>query len=207
MHAQRITSVHAARPAVTGASPCPAGAHKRVHPTSTSTHKPPARPGFPLPLCRRARAPGARLRVRGAGCGTQNAKCETHSHYTRVALPLIPRLSVKHGVPQCVDLGCAHLVLSKLRQRWRRRPWQLRWRPGPRRGCGGCRRRRGLQAAAEEAQAPAVLADVLQSQGRGFLCKRSYDVRGGTASTAEGPHWPAQAEEGQGLVSHWKMGL
>lgn len=65
---------------------------------------------------------------------------------------------------------------------------------------------RGLQAAVE-AQAPAVLADVLQSQGRGFLCKRSCDARGGAASTAAGPHWPTQAGEGRGLVKLQEDGL
>lgn len=119
MHAQGFTSVHAARPEITRASPCPAGAHTRVHPTSTSTHKSPARPGLPLPLCRRARAPGARLRVRGAGCGT-NVRPMTTTPESRS--PLDPPAVGETRVPQCVTLGCAHLALSKLRQRWRRRP-------------------------------------------------------------------------------------
>lgn len=50
MHAQGFTSVHAARPEVTRASPSPAGAHMRVHHTSTSTHKPPAAWPSPSPF-------------------------------------------------------------------------------------------------------------------------------------------------------------
>lgn len=138
--------------------------------------------------------PSAGQRVKTAGCGKPNARPRATTPESRA--PLLPQLSIKRGPAVC---GPGRRSPCPLRAETTLTAATLATARAT-----GPQERRGAAAAAE-AQAPAVFADVLQSRGRHSLCKRGCDVRGRGRRQPRGPTGQ-RGPGGRGMASRWGRG-